>query len=535
MIDAKLSLASERELRNTSAVQSWIHVLEWRSTSRADVPALVDDRGVRLTYAELLDVVERRAGGWAGQGVRPGDTVAVLARNSADFLVHMLAVERAGAIPALLNWRLSVRELADLVALVQPVAVVADAEFVPLAEAAAPRLAVRVVIGEAEGWVPDTGLDAPAPPRPSAALGSDAVMALVHTSGTTGRPKAIPLVHGSLIRAVSASALEIGDQVAGSAHLQVMPLFHLGGLGQAMQCLLTAGTLHLMAAFEPAAAVDAIERERIQFSTLAPSIVDALVAEIRRRPAPPDLSSLRELQYGSAPITPTSLAAALPVLGCRFRQIYGCTESQSMIALLAPEDHEPGSPKLATAGQVAFGWEVRVVDAAGVDLPPGRPGELLIKGDSLFPGYWRDPASTAAAFTGDGWYRTGDVASVSADRYLTVHERVTDMVISGGENVYPAEVEAVLAGHPAVSQVAVIGVPDPRWGEAVHAVVVPADGVVADPDLAADLRTWARERLAHFKCPQDVEFVDALPRTATGKVLRRELRTARADRGQVPA
>jgi acyl-CoA synthetase (AMP-forming)/AMP-acid ligase II len=519
-------------------VQSWIHVLEWRATSRADVPAVADDRGTRLTYRQLLDQVERRAGGWASAGVLPGDTVAVLARNSADFLVQLLAVERAGAVPALLNWRLSARELSDLVALVQPVAVVADAEFVPLAEAAAPGLRVQVVIGSADGWLPDTRLDAPAPPRPWAQLRSDGVMALVHTSGTTGRPKAIPLIHGSLIRAVSASALEIGDQVAGSAHLQVMPLFHLGGLGQAMQCLLTAGTLHLIADFSPATVIDLIERERIEFSTLAPSIVDALVAEIGRRPVPPDLGSLRELQYGSAPITPASLAAALPALGCRFRQIYGCTESQSMIALLAPEDHEPGSPRLATAGQVAFGWDVRVVDAAGAEVPPGQPGELLIHGDSLVPGYWRDPGSTAAAFTGDGWYRTGDLVSISADRYLTVHERVTDMIITGGENVFPAEVEAVLAGHPAVAEVAVIGVPDARWGEAVYAVVVPAAGTAADAALAAELRAWTRDRLAHFKCPQELGFAERLPRTATGKVLRRELRTARTGtmrHGQVPA
>ena len=509
-------------------MQSWIHVLEWRATSRADVPALVDDRGTRLSYGELLDLVDRRAGGWAAAGVRPADTVAVLARNSADFLVQLLALERAGAVPALLNWRLSDRELADLVALLQPVAVVADAEFVSLAEAAAPDLPVRVAIGSAEGWVPATALDAPPPPRPWEQLRSDSVMALVHTSGTTGRPKVIPLVHGSLIRAVSASAIEIGDQVAGSAHLQVMPLFHLGGLGQAMQCLLTAGTLHLIEAFQPATVIDLIEREGIEFATLAPSMVDALVAEIRGRPAPPDLASLRELQYGSAPITPASLSAALPALGCRFRQIYGCTESQSMIALLAPEDHQPGSPRLATAGQVAFGWDVRVVDGSGAELPPGEPGELHIHGDSLVPGYWRDPGSTAAAFTDDGWYRTGDVVSLSADRYVTVHERVTDMIITGGENVYPAEVEAVLAGHPAVAEVAVIGVPDPRWGEAVHAVVVPAGGAVGDAALSAELTGWARERLAHFKCPEEVEFAGRLPRTATGKVLRRELRAARS-------
>jgi acyl-CoA synthetase (AMP-forming)/AMP-acid ligase II len=252
-----------------------------------------------------------------------------------------------------------------------------------------------------------------------------------------------------------------------------------------------------------------------------------LVAEVGERSGAdnanaPDLSSLREIAYGTAPITPTSLTAALAVFGCRFRQIYGNTESQSMISLLAPEDHQPGSTRLASAGRISFGWEVRIVDAHGRDLPPETPGELLIRGECLFVGYWRDPEATAAAFTDGGWYRTGDIASLTSDGYLYILDRAKDMIISGGENVYPAEVEAVLAAHPAVADVAVVGRPDPTWGEAVHAVIIPATGATAAP---AEIITWCRERLAHFKCPKTAEFVSSLPRTTTGKVLKRELRT----------
>ncbi|MEU7003689.1 AMP-binding protein [Nonomuraea sp. NPDC046570] len=502
-------------------MQSWIHVLEWRANTRPGVAALIDDRGARLTYAELLTAVERAAGGWAELGVRPGEVVALVAKNSADYLVQAFALMRAGALPALINWRLSADELAELFEMLAPVALAADAEFAagPLP---GPKLRVRIGGGAVPpGWADGTTLDAPPPPRPLPQLYGDAPMALLHTSGTTGRAKGIPLRHGALIQSVSAFALEIGDQVAGSRHLQIMPLFHLGGFGQAMQVMLTAGTLYVQTLFRPDATIEAIARERIEFFTAAPSLLDMLIADVRARDTAPDLSSLVEIAYGAAPITPALLAQALRTFGCRFRQIYGNTESQSMISLLAPEDHRAGHPHLASAGRVSFGWEVKILDPDGA---PAQDGELLIRGESLFKGYWRDPAATAAAFTPDGWYRTGDVARLTPDGYLYILDRAKDMIISGGENIYPAEVEAVLSRHPAVRDVAVIGRPDARWGEAVHALVV-TSSALAEPTLTEDeLIGWCRERLAHFKCPKTVEFTAGLPRTTTGKVLKRELR-----------
>ncbi len=517
-------------------MQSWIHVIEWRANVRPDVTALVDDRGAAYTYSELRAEVDRKAGGWAGLGVGPAGVVAIVAKNSADFLVHAFALMRAGATPAFVNWRLSPRELADVLTLVEPKAIAADAEFTALVDAALvdaalvdaawPHSTRRVTIGG--GPVPAGGLDGatlagPVPPRP--ALTGDTVLALVHTSGTTGRAKAIPLRHGALMMSVADFAIEIGDQVAGSRHLQILPLFHLGGFGQCMQAILTAGTVYIHTAFNPAAVIDAIEADRIEFFTAGPSLIDMLVAEIRRRAQDgqqrADLSSLREIAYGTAPITPSSLSAAVAAFGCRFRQIYGNTESQSMISLLAPEDHQPGHPRLDSAGRVSFGWEVRIVDPDGRDLPHDVPGELLIRGECLFSGYWRDPEATAAAFAEDGWYRTGDIAKLTADGYLYILDRAKDMIISGGENIYPAEVEAVLACHPAVADVAVLGRPDPTWGEAVHAVIIPVAGQAVSAD---GVIAWCRDQLAHFKCPKSVEFASALPRTTTGKVLKRELR-----------
>jgi acyl-CoA synthetase (AMP-forming)/AMP-acid ligase II len=510
-------------------MQSWIHVIEWRANTRPELTALVDDRGAAYTYAQLRAETERRAGGWAGLGVGSGDVVAVVAKNSADFLLHAFALMRAGATPAFVNWRLSPRELTEVLALVEPKAIAADAEFARLVSAAWAAPLPRVVVGGGpvpEGWLDGaaisgvsgvSGVSGATPARP--ALTGDTVLALVHTSGTTGRAKAIPLRHGALMMSVADFAIEIGDQVAGSHHLQILPLFHLGGFGQCLQAILTAGTVYIHTAFDPAAVIDAIEADRIEFFTAGPSLIDMLVAEIRRRDRA-DLSSLREIAYGTAPITPSSLTAAVAAFGCRFRQIYGNTESQSMISLLAPEDHQPGHPRLGSAGRVSFGWEVRIVDPGGRDLGFEEAGELLIRGEPLFSGYWRDPGATAAAFAEGGWYRTGDIGKLTADGYLYILDRATDMIISGGENIYPAEVEAVLARHPAVADVAVLGRPDPAWGEAVHAVIIPASETAS----AAEIIAWCRDRLAHFKCPKSVEFTDTLPRTTTGKVLKRELR-----------
>jgi long-chain acyl-CoA synthetase len=315
-------------------------------------------------------------------------------------------------------------------------------------------------------------------------------------------------------------AIEIGDQVAGSHHLQILPLFHLGGFGQCMQAILTAGTVYIHTAFNPAAVIDAIEADRIEFFTAGPSLIDMLVAEIRRRNGT-DLSSLREIAYGTAPITPSSLTAALDAFGCRFRQIYGNTESQSMISLLAPEDHQPGHPRLGSAGRVSFGWEVRIVDPDGRDLGFEEAGELLIRGEPLFSGYWRDPEATAAAFAEGGWYRTGDIGTLTADGYLYILDRAKDMIISGGENIYPAEVEAVLCQHPNIAECGVIGVPDEKWGEVGRAFVVLKPSTDTSEQ---DLATFMQGKIARYKIPKSFVRIDALPRTGSGKIDKPKLR-----------
>jgi len=252
-----------------------------------------------------------------------------------------------------------------------------------------------------------------------------------------------------------------------------------------------------------------------------PTLIQAVTAEVSSRSVPPDLSQLTEIVYGASPIRPDLLERAVSVLGCRFRQNYASSETGPLpITSLPPEDHDPARGRLGTAGRPSLGWEVRL----------GERGEIQVRGAAPLPGYWNDATATARSLTADGFYRTGDVGTIDADGYLTIVDRLNDLIITGGENVYPAEVEAVLARHPLVADVTVIGVPDKRWGETVHAVVVAVAGAGAGAgagvgvDFGAELVGWARERLAGFKCPTGVTVVAELPRNATGKVLRAALR-----------
>ena len=334
---------------------------------------------------------------------------------------------------------------------------------------------------------------------------------LLHTSGTTGRPKLVPLTHQQLIMAATFMKLEVAEALPGARHLSALPLFHVAGLANLGYVLFTGGHLHVLGAFEPAGFVDELAARRIQLTQLVPTLINAVTAEVSSRAVPPDLSSLVEIVYGASPIRADLLERAVRVLGCRFRQNYASSETGPLpISSLSPADHDPALGLLGTAGRPSLGWEVRL----------GDHGEIQVRSAAPLPGYWADPRATQDALTPDGFYRTGDVGAIDADGYLTIVDRLRDLIITGGENVFPADVEAVLARHPEVADVAVIGVPDERWGETVHAVVVARSGGLSVTELIG----FARERLAGFKCPTGVTMVEALPRNATGKVLRAALR-----------
>lgn len=501
-------------------------LLRWRAELHPDAVALVDERNDSATYAELHQRIEFAARRWRDRGVSPGEVVAVLDTNSVAFIVNVFAIGRAGAVPALLNWRLAASEHAALFELIEPVAVAAGQDLIDRLPDQLPDV---LVSSGTDGSLPaGWSLDDTTPRGHQIELGPGPqpqdVFALAFSSGTTGRAKGIPLRHESLARSAMVDGADIGGMNLGDRHIMAAPMFHLAGMANTLMGLARGAELHLRAAFDPAASLDDIERLGVAYMTTVPAMLQAMVAEAHERSRPPDTTSVQEITYGASPIAPElvrEVAALFPQAG--LRQFYGMTEVAGALTALTPADHDPSSGHHLSAGRVHPGYEVRLVDRDGADVPDGQPGEIVVRGHSLFHGYWNDREATEEAFT-DGWFATGDIATRD-DGYLTIMDRAKDMIVSGGENVYPAEVEAVLYEHEAVAEAAVIGVPDDRFGERVHAVVVASSGAVSAGSLELGaLQSFCRDRLAGYKLPRSMEIVEELPRNATGKVLKRDLR-----------
>jgi acyl-CoA synthetase (AMP-forming)/AMP-acid ligase II len=344
----------------------------------------------------------------------------------------------------------------------------------------------------------------------------------MYTSGTTGRPKGAVLTH----RAVTANMVQIGEALRlepGERSLVVVPLFHAAAVPSVFTCISRGGSLVLQEDFKPGAVVRALSEERICYAVLVASMIQACLTTV------PDAAArrydaLRLIYYGASPIAEQTLRRAIDVFRCGFIQSYGMTEATQSLTFLSPEDHERGLRQhphlLHSAGRAARGTEIRIVDGNDDPQPPGTPGEIVARGPQLMRCYWNRPEESAETLRG-GWLHTGDLGTLDGDGFLYVQDRLKDMIVSGGENVYPRVVEDVLSQHPAIAEAAVIGVPDERWGETVKAVVV------LHPDAeatSAEIIAFCREKLGGFELPRSVDFVDALPRTPTGKVLKRILR-----------
>jgi long-chain acyl-CoA synthetase len=299
-----------------------------------------------------------------------------------------------------------------------------------------------------------------------------------------------------------------------------MPVFHIAGAGWGFFGLYNGAKNIVLSEFTPQSALETIATHRVTKLVLVPAAIKFLIEHPAA--ATTDFSSLKYVLYGASPIPLELLKNAMRVLKCGFVQVYGMTETTGAITYLPPEDHDPkGNERMRSAGKPMPGVEVKIVDGEGRPRPTGEIGEVCIRSVQNMKGYWHLPAETAKTLDAEGWVHSGDAGFVDAGGYLFIHDRVKDMIVSGGENVYPAEVESAIFGHPAVADVAVIGVPDDTWGEAVKAVVVLKPGAKAAPD---DIIAFARERIAGYKCPKSVDFIAALPRNPTGKILKRELR-----------
>ncbi|HEY2876894.1 MAG TPA: long-chain-fatty-acid--CoA ligase [Reyranella sp.] len=486
-----------------------------------DGAALVHD-GRTTTYAKLDLAASQVANALIAEGIRPQARVAHLDKSTDQFFELLFGVAKANAVMVSVNWRLAPPEVLHIVNDAEAEILVVGEEYFPVIEKIGDALkTVRKIVafGRHPDWEsfgawrdrqPATDPNLPSRPTDTAVQ--------FYTSGTTGLPKGAELINRNFAAMMPLWTRE-WLLAPGVPNLVCLPMFHIGGAGWGIAGLFAGATNHVMREFVPAQILETIQRERLQVMLLVPAMILFLVQAPQIRET--DLSSLRLIVYGASPIPAELLRQAMKIFPCGFQQVYGLTETTGAITLLPAEDHDPGdAQKLLSCGYAQEGVELRIVGDDGKDLPADKVGEIAVRSAQVMGGYWKLPEATARAVQGD-WFFTGDAGYLDDKGYLYIYDRVKDMIVSGGENIYPAEVESALFGHPSVADVAVIGVPDARWGEAVKAVVVKKPNADVSP---GELIEWARGRIAGYKLPKSVDFIDALPRNPTGKILKRELR-----------
>lgn len=490
-----------------TSIDTWIdkHADSQRAAFRFD--------GNVTTYRQLAERIAIAAARLHRQGVGPGDRVAYCGFNRLETFDILFGCARLGAIVVPLNFRLVEAELAIQIADCNPRVLFAADGFASTLQAASGGRPVHDL--DAEPFVA-AEVDTEIPEHP---VPPDAYVLMVYTSGTTGRPKGALLSHRALLATVR-NGVHHQDLTEADRVLAPLPIFHVGGLNiQTLPALYVGAEVLLLPRFDPDSVLDIIEANRPTQGLLVPAMLAAVAASPRF--ASTDMSSLRGICTGSS-VVPESLIMTYTRRGVPIGQVYGATETGPTSVVLGYGE-AAGRPR--SCGRAALLTEMRVVDAAGRDVPAGTDGEIWLRGPNMFSGYWNNPEATEAAFC-DGWYRTGDIGHLDGDGYCYISDRLNDVVISGGENIYPAELEAVLSEHPSIVEVAVIARPDERWGEVPAAVAVLADGETLTIE---ELRGWCGGRLARYKHPRSLRLVQSLPRTALGKVQKHILRRDRGN------
>ncbi len=497
--------------------------------------AILGDR--RLTYREAQGEVNRLANAFVGAGLQPGDRMAMLSKNSIEYAVMYFAASKAGIVPVPVNYRLAADAWTYIMNDAQAKLVMASAAYVDAVNSFRGELQtattfISIGAGAVDGWLDYQAWieDCPATP-PDRHVRVDDDVYQMYTSGTTGRPKGAVLTHG----AVSANLTQvepIARAAPGERFLIVAPLYHAAAAVTAFSCVKWAGTLYIQEDFNPVEVARALDEEKIVCAMLVPAMIQALLVYV------PDIAqrrydALRTIIYGASPIAEQTLRRSIEVFKCGFAQAYGMTETTAALTALLPHHHEAaltGQPHLLlSAGRPLVGVELRVVDEHDELVPAGAVGEIVARGPNLMRGYWNLPDESAEALRG-GWMHTGDAGYLDKDGFLYIQDRVKDMIVSGGENVYPRTIEDVLFKHPAIADAAVIGVPDQTWGETVKAIVVLKEGQRATEE---EIIEFCKDKLGGFERPRSVDFAPVLPRNATGKVLKKELRAPYwTDRGR---
>ncbi len=494
-------------------------LLQRSATLYPDRPALLVGAQPWLTYAQLGARAAALAGHLRQQGIGPGDRVALYAANVREYLEALHAVYWAGAVTVPVNYKLHARELAYVLRDSGAALLLVSPELAPAATPVAPPGTQVLVLG-----APAYEQALRQPPLPVQERAPDDLASLFYTSGTTGRPKGVMQTHRNLLAMTACYFIGVDDILPGDAMVYAAPMSHGAGLYNYAQVL--RGERHvvpLSGGFEPAELVQLAASVGQLTLFAAPTMVHRLVDHVRATGA--DVSGFKTIVYGGGPMYADDLRNALAVMGNRFAQIYGQGESPMTItalsrAQLADRDHPRWAERMVSVGVAQSLVEVRVVDATGQPLRTGETGEVVVRGDTVMPGYWNNPTATAQTLQG-GWLYTGDMGALDADGFLTLKDRSKDVIISGGSNIYPREVEEVLLLHPQVREVAVVGQRDAEWGEVVVAFLVAGEGgAVADAVLDA----LCLEHIARFKRPKEYRWVEALPKNSYGKVLKTELR-----------
>jgi acyl-CoA synthetase (AMP-forming)/AMP-acid ligase II len=503
------------------------HLMKRSARLFPDVVAVHDGRA-RRTFAELALRASHLAAGLKTTGLGVGDRVAIVARNRVEYVELYFALAELGAVAVPINWRLRSHEMAYIISDSRARAIFAEEEFHAPLEAeldTCPSLERFVSLDGARGDWDDyeacIGPEAHSPTPPDHDL--DGIAVQMYTSGTTGLPKGAMLSHRNVYALLGSWLLDMPLEPRVSRFLQVTPLFHVGAFLMVMSTVASGASLRLMEEFLPGPALEILVHERITHALFVPAMVQWLLAE----PGVEQLvfPELRLVVYGAAPMPVPLLERAMERFHCGFLQGYGLTETVGVLTTLRPEDHilpSGGelSSRLASAGRPVLCCEMRVVDSAGAEVAPGEVGEIVARGTHISPGYFEQPEATAEAMRG-GWFHTGDLGTVDEEGYFTIVDRLKDMILVAGENVYSSEVELLLREHEAVADAAVIGIPHELWGEEVLALVaLESQAQVSERELIQHCRA----KLARFKCPTRVELRDEIPRNPAGKIPKHELR-----------
>jgi fatty-acyl-CoA synthase len=480
-------------------------------------------QGRETTYAAFDKHTSQVANGLIALGQKPNARIGYLGMNSDRYFEVLLGSAKANTVVVGINWRLAGPEVVYVLNDAGCETMFCGAEFVPLIEAvkaSCPKLKHIIAIdGGHKAWPAyEAWRDGQSDKDPNLKITGDDDAIQLYTSGTTGHPKGVQLTNGNYMAFFKSSQdASWADFEVGDANLVAMPNFHVAGANMGLTTLAQGSKGIVMKTVNPDEIFDLIEKFKIKNMFLVPAVILMLVQHPRIKTT--DISSVKRMFYGASPITEDLLKTAQAIFkGCGFFQLYGLTETVGAGTALQPADHT--GALLRSCGKPYPGLDIKVVDDKGNDAPQGAVGEILIKGGTVMKGYWNKPDATEKSVK-NGWFYTGDAGFFDKDGYLFIHDRVKDMIVSGGENIYPAEVENAIFGHPAVADVAVIGVPDDKWGEAVKAIVVLKPGQHTSPE---DIIAFTRSRIAGYKLPKSVDFIEALPRNPSGKILRRELR-----------